>query len=146
MDYLTPHMSLIHPPSSPQPIPILQVALHPTTLIQWQSHIIPTRMDSSYTSHQDWKKMMTQELVPPTPPPSPTASSVQTRQVHPRHRVTRKVPDSPPRQTFNVHDNMVFGSKELPFPTFNFLTREELMYSMETQQNKLVITHLSNQH
>nr|POE86301.1 hypothetical protein CFP56_45910 [Quercus suber] len=34
VDYLTFHMSLIHPPNSPQPIQILQVALHPTTPIQ----------------------------------------------------------------------------------------------------------------
>ena len=33
---------------------------------------------------------------------------------------------------------MAFGNEVLPFPTFNFLTREELMYSMETQLSKLV--------
>uniref|UniRef100_A0A7N2LGZ2 Uncharacterized protein n=1 Tax=Quercus lobata TaxID=97700 RepID=A0A7N2LGZ2_QUELO len=68
-----PGCSTIQPPYSPQPIPILQIALHPNTPIHWHAHIIPTPMDIPSPYLQEWG-MMNQMKVPPSPPPSPLAS------------------------------------------------------------------------
>lgn len=125
---LTPNMSLIQPPHSPQPIPILQIALHPNTPIHWHAHL------------QEWG-MMNQMDFPPSPPPSPLDSPDRPRRFHPRCLSTRRVSTLPQNQPSHAPEILAFGGEVLPFPIFNFLTKEELMYSVEPQLNKLVITH-----
>lgn len=114
VDYLRPHMSLINPLNSPQPIPILQVALHPTTSIQWQAHIIPTLMDNLNPSQQEWG-MMNQGSVHPTPSSSLRAAQVRPHHIRPRRQSTKRVPAPPPNQAFHAHDNMIFRSEVLLF-------------------------------
>ena len=84
---------------------------------------------------------MYQMEVPPSPPPSPLASPDHPRRFCPRRRSIRKVSALPQTQPSHAPEILAFGSEVLPFPIFNFLTEEELMYSMESQLNKLVITH-----
>ena len=113
-----------------------QIALHPNTPIHWHAHIIQTPMDIPSPHLQEWV-MMNQMEVPPSPPPSPLASPDR-----PRHfRFHKNVLHLPQNQPSHALEVLAFGSEVLPFPIFNFLTEEELMYSVEPQLNKLVITH-----
>nr|POE82864.1 hypothetical protein CFP56_28269 [Quercus suber] len=84
---------------------------------------------------------MNQIEVPPSPPPSPLASSDRPRRFHPRHQSIRRVFAPPQNQPSHAPKILAFGSEVLPFPIFNFMTEEELMDSVEPQLNKLVITH-----
>lgn len=77
----------------------------------------------------------------PSPPPSPLASLDRPRCFRPCRWSIRRVFAPLQNQPSHALEILAFGSKVLPFPIFNFLTEEELMYSVEPQLNKLVITH-----
>lgn len=141
-DHLIPHVSLIHPPTSPQPIPILHVALHSSTPIQWNARVIPTRMDMNDPPLSEWETNPQQE-VPPTSPPSPTGPTDCPRHIWPRRRSTRRVFATPLSPAPQARKNMANGDVALPFPIVNFLTGEEMMSSVDLHLNKLVITHFS---
>lgn len=142
-DHLIPHVSLIHPPTSPQPIPILHVALHSSTPIQWNARVIPTRMDMNDPPSPEWEPNPQQE-VPPTSPPSPTGPTDCPRHIWPRRRrSTRRVFATPSSPAPQARKNMANGDVALPFPIVNFLTGEEMMSSVDLHLNKLVITRFS---
>lgn len=78
-------------------------------------------------------------------PPTPLSPS-RTRNQRPRRHPSRRVSAPPPSNSANHADaRMAFGHEILPFPIHNILANEELMFSMETQVNKLVVTHFPAQ-
>lgn len=83
---------------------------------------------------------------PPTQNHSPSTSPPCADNLCPRRHPTQRVSVPPPRHaSSNAAANLVPRNEFLPFSIYNILTREELIFSMETQVNKLVITYVSAQ-
>lgn len=83
---------------------------------------------------------------PPTQSHSPSTSPRCADNLCPRRHPTQRVSVPPPRHaSSNAAANLVPRNEFLPFSIYNILTREELIFSMETQVNKLVLTYVSAQ-
>ena len=77
---------------------------------------------------------------------SPSTSPPRARNLRPCRHPARTVSAPPPRHaSSHAATNFVARNELLPLPIYNILTREELIFSMETQVNKLVISHFSAQ-